>query len=94
MFQAKHQISDVVYNPATQAFEARVTFHTSDGQAVYGASYRAPLDTDFAIATKGILRDARRQAQQAGSLRSFFKPLVRGQIFRTLAPETETPWAA
>lgn len=76
MFRASHQISDVVYNPAEQAFEARVTFHTSDGRATYGARFHAPLDTEFDKAAQGILADARRQSRHGGSLRAFLKPVV------------------
>ena len=87
MFQAKHQISDVIYNPTERAFEARVTFHTSDGRAVYAASYPAGLEVSFDDAAKGLLADARRQAREGGSLRSYFKPLTRKARLYTLRPQ-------
>lgn len=76
MFQARHQISDVIYNPAERAYEARVTFHTSDGRAVYAASYPAGLDVEFAEVTRGLLRNAREQARDGASLKAYFKPLT------------------
>lgn len=88
MFQARHQVSDVVYNPAEQAFEARVTFHMSDGRAVYGARFQAGLDTDFAEVTRGILEDARKQARNKSALRAYFKPLVHARPTPRVVVET------
>lgn len=78
MLRNRHQsgpeLSRVTYNPATQAFEAVVTFHNSDGRMTYAASFEASLDTSFEAATEGLIRDARAQARKEGALGSHIRP--------------------
>ncbi|MWD27905.1 hypothetical protein E0K89_010510 [Aquicoccus sp. SCR17] len=80
--QAGPELSRVTYNPATQAFEAVVTFHNSDGRMTYAASLAAPLDMSFEEAAEGLIRDARAQARKANALGSRFRS--RGSLIEML----------
>ena len=44
------ELSDVIYNAATQSFEARVTVHDRTGARSYACAIDAPITMEFADA--------------------------------------------
>ena len=55
------QLNDVIYNAATQSFEALVTVHDASGQQRYACAIDAPIDMEFRDAAKGLSRQALRR---------------------------------
>ena len=82
MAHPKHRISDVIYNAATQSFEARVTLFEATGAATYAASYHAPLDTAYAEASAALVRNAQDQARTRAGLVMTMRPLYKGAMLR------------
>jgi len=63
------QISDVIYNAATQTFDALVTVKDTTGTVKYPCSIEAPITLPFAEAAKGLKQQAvRRHSQPAGGI--------------------------
>ncbi|WP_238364857.1 hypothetical protein [Mesobacterium pallidum] len=82
------QISKVIYNPANRCFEALVTLHLGTTRARYATRLRAPIDTPFAEASRGLIAHAIRQAERGMGMRATFRPL------RPQAQPAELPHAA
>lgn len=55
------QLSDVIYNAATQSFEALVTLHDDQGARSYACAIDAPIDMTFEDATAGLTTQAKRR---------------------------------
>ncbi|MEM6372066.1 MAG: orotidine 5-phosphate decarboxylase [Pseudomonadota bacterium] len=55
------QISDVIYNAATQSFEALVRVHDATGTRRYACAIDAPIDMPFKEAARGLSRQALRR---------------------------------
>lgn len=70
----KTELSDVIYNPAAQAFEARVTLHTLSGAQTYACAIEAPITTSFEDAAKGLTTQALRKHGAPRGLRSWIGP--------------------
>ena len=61
------ELTQVIYNAATQAFEARATVHDKDGARSYACAIEAPIDMDFDRASEGLQMQAlRRHAGRTG----------------------------
>lgn len=68
------ELSDVIYNPAAQAFEARVTLHTDSGAQSYACAIEAPITTSFEDAAEGLAKQALRKHGAPRGLRSWVEP--------------------
>jgi len=55
------QLSDVIYNAASQSFEALVTVHDQRGARSYGCAINAPIDMTFEDAAAGLATQAMRR---------------------------------
>ena len=55
------ELSDVIYNAATQSFEARVTVHDRTGARSYACAIDAPITMEFADAADGLVTQALRR---------------------------------
>ena len=55
------QLSDVIYNAATQSFEALVTVHDQNGARSYACAIDAPITMEFKDAANGLARQAIRR---------------------------------
>ena len=72
-----HQISDVIYNAASQQFEALVTIHGDDQSHRYPCAIDAPISMPFEAAASALSRQAARLHESATGLRSAFPVKVR-----------------
>lgn len=59
------ELTNVIYNPATQAFEARAVVHDPERTQSYACSVSAPITTDFAMASAELVAQAK--ARHAGN---------------------------
>ena len=64
------QITDITYNPASRAFEARVSLTQGGEVFTYPCSLRAPMDMDSALATRKLIELGKRKHAR------MIKPLV------------------
>ncbi len=64
------QLNDVMYNPATQSFEALVTVHDGDVARKYACAINAPISTSFEDAVTGLKRQAERRHLHRGGMLS------------------------
>ncbi len=55
------QLSDVIYNAATQSFEALVTLHDKHGTCTYACTVNASIELDFEDAATALAEQARRR---------------------------------
>lgn len=55
------QLSDVIYNAATQSFEALVTVHDGDSARSYACAISAPITMEFDEAARGLATQAMRR---------------------------------
>ncbi|MEO9685315.1 MAG: orotidine 5-phosphate decarboxylase [Tateyamaria sp.] len=55
------QMNDVIYNAASQTFEALVTVHDAQGSRRYACAIDAPIDMDFELAATGLSTQALRR---------------------------------
>ncbi|WP_299298205.1 orotidine 5-phosphate decarboxylase [uncultured Tateyamaria sp.] len=55
------QLTDVIYNAATQTFEARVTVHDRKGAHSYACAIDAPITMEFEDAAAGLATQAMRR---------------------------------
>jgi hypothetical protein len=55
------QLTDVIYNAATQCFEALVTVHDGDRSCKYPCAINAPINMTFEDAAKGLETQAVRR---------------------------------
>ena len=72
------QLTDVIYNAATQSFEALVTVHDGDTSRKYPCAINAPIDMTFEDAAKGLTLQALRRDR------------ARTDTFSRLAPHMPT----
>ncbi|MEL7091146.1 MAG: orotidine 5-phosphate decarboxylase [Pseudomonadota bacterium] len=71
------QLSDVIYNAATQSFEALVTIHDANEVRSYDCAIEAPITMDFQQAAKGLTTQALRRHSR-GQAASVLKPAPHG----------------
>ncbi|WP_223424152.1 orotidine 5-phosphate decarboxylase [Tateyamaria pelophila] len=55
------QLSDVIYNAATQSFEALVTLHDNRGSRTYACAIDAPINMNFEDAAARLAAQAKRR---------------------------------
>ncbi|WP_136635886.1 hypothetical protein [Pseudooceanicola onchidii] len=55
------QINHVTYNPASRAFEARVTLRENGTEYTYPCALRGPLDMDSGVVTRKLAEMALRR---------------------------------
>lgn len=55
------QLSDVIYNAASQSFEALVTVHDQRGARSYACAINAPIEMTFEDAASGLATQAMRR---------------------------------
>ena len=70
----KTRIGEIQYNPATERFEALVTFEAETGTRRVAAKVSAPITAEFEQVAKGLLNDARRRLREPGALKSRLRP--------------------
>ncbi|MEO0939257.1 MAG: orotidine 5-phosphate decarboxylase [Pseudomonadota bacterium] len=70
MMNPSVQLSDVVYNAATQSFEARAIVHFETGVRIYPCAIDAPITMSFEDAAAGLSRQALRRHQSGRGLRA------------------------
>lgn len=58
------ELTNVIYNPSTQAFEARATVHDPARTHSYACSVGAPITTDYSDASAQLVAQAK--ARHAG----------------------------
>ena len=58
------QLTDVIYNAATQSFDALVTVHDSTGARSYACSIDAPITMEFDDAAQGLVTQAMRRHER------------------------------
>ena len=54
-------LSNIIYNPATQAFEGRAIVHDPDGMRSYACAVNAPITTDYSRASERLAAQALRR---------------------------------
>ncbi|MGC1495365.1 MAG: orotidine 5-phosphate decarboxylase [Sulfitobacter sp.] len=64
------QLTDVIYNAATQSFEALVTVHDNDVSRKYACAINAPITMSFQDAAKGLTTQALRRHNARGGVYS------------------------
>jgi len=83
------RVSDVMYNAATQSFEATVTFFENGTATRYACEVPAPITMSFRDATHRLIAQARRQQKTSGSLQArVFPSPPPASNRRTRAPAT------
>ncbi|WP_184565439.1 orotidine 5-phosphate decarboxylase [Sulfitobacter undariae] len=70
MTQPMIQISDVMYNAATQCFEAMVTVETTTRTAKYPCEIEAPITMSFEQAASGLKTQALRRHKSRNGMYS------------------------
>ncbi|MFK7874494.1 MAG: orotidine 5-phosphate decarboxylase [Paracoccaceae bacterium] len=70
MLNLKTELNDVIYNAATQAFEAKVTVHNGTATSSYACAIEAPISMSFKQAAKGLTKQALRKHGAPKGLRS------------------------
>ena len=80
----KTEMSNVIYNAAEQAFEARVTVYADGGAQSYACAIAAPITTSFEDAAKGLAKQALRKHGAPRGIRSWMTetPLSRMSAHR------------
>lgn len=68
--QHKIHISEVIYNAATQCFEALVSVDTGARATKYPCAIEAPISMSFEDATAGLMTQALRRHKKRSGLRS------------------------
>ena len=71
MQSLKTELSEVIYNAAEQAFEAKVTVHAQQGPVTYACAIPAPINTSFEDAAKILATEALRRHGGPVGLRSY-----------------------
>jgi len=85
------ELSDVIYNAASQAFEARVTVHSGANMRSYACAIDAPITMSFADAASGLAKQAlRRDRNRRGLGARIVAPAIAA---RRLARRTFDPFA-
>lgn len=77
MQQMQTELSNVIYNAAEQAFEAKVIIHEGDQTHSYACAIEAPITMSFEDASSGLAKQAMRKHGAPNGLRSLMtrKPL-------------------
>lgn len=79
MTQLKVELSDIRYDPASQEFEALVSFHEGHDVTRVPCALRLPIQTDYAAVAEALTRQARiRRRIQTDQLLSHFS--ARGTV--------------
>lgn len=73
----KTELTDVIYNAATQEFEARVTVHDGDKRVSYACALHAPITMSFEDAAAGLATQALRRHKVPSGLRSYLTHAMR-----------------
>lgn len=60
------ELSNVIYNPATQSFEALARVHDPEGSRSYACAIAAPITTEFPRASEGLATQALRRHGRIG----------------------------
>lgn len=69
MTQHPVELSNVIYNPATQSFEARAVVHDPKGARSYACAVSSPITTNFEEASARLNSEAlRRHGGQSSAL--------------------------
>ena len=55
------ELSNVIYNPATQAFEGRAVVHDPEGARSYACAVYSPITTDYSRAAERLTAQALRR---------------------------------
>ncbi|MEL7100304.1 MAG: orotidine 5-phosphate decarboxylase [Pseudomonadota bacterium] len=87
------QLSEVVYNAATQSFEARATVYAPEGARVYACAIDAPITMTFADAASGLSKQALRRHTARGGLRARIIAPARAVAARARARRRMDPFA-
>ncbi|KEJ90347.1 hypothetical protein [Sulfitobacter donghicola] len=74
MKQTKIQLNDVIYNAATQCFEALVTVSDDQRKKRYACAIEAPINMTFEQAAEGLKKQAMRKHVSGRSLFSQVLP--------------------
>ncbi|MEM6310117.1 MAG: hypothetical protein AAF754_08705 [Pseudomonadota bacterium] len=82
MKQLQTEISNVIYNAAEQAFEARVSVHDSVNSVSYACSIKAPINMSFERAAKGLTQQALRRHGAPKGVFSKIAPTQTGIVHR------------
>ncbi len=67
------QLTEVIYNAATQSFESLVTVHDGDRSRKYACAIAAPITMSFENAADGLARQALRRHKNNKDLYSEIK---------------------
>ncbi|GGE38083.1 hypothetical protein GCM10011360_27350 [Primorskyibacter flagellatus] len=87
------RIQNITYNPATRAFEARVTLRHADEDYTYPCALRAPIDTDSGIVARRLIEMAeRRHARDASEMRSRRPANLLSHVPAEIASATDMLW--
>ncbi len=70
MQKLQTELANVIYNAATQAFEAKVTVHDQTETCSYACELKAPIDLSFKRAASGLIEQALRKHGAPSGLRS------------------------
>lgn len=70
----KTELTDVIYNAAEQAFEAKVTVHGAAQAQTYACAVNAPITMSFEEAAAGLARQALSKHGCPHGLRSWTAP--------------------
>lgn len=73
------QLTDVIYNAASQSFEALVTVHSGKMSRKYPCAINAPISMSFEEAAKGLTKQALRRDHAAHAPNSQLRSHVPAQ---------------
>lgn len=81
------ELTDVIYNAAEQAFEAKVTLHDGTDSHSYACAIEAPITMSFEDAAKGLTTQALRKHGAPVGLRSTTRRNPIRLVTRMLRPK-------
>ncbi len=82
----KTELTEVIYDAAAQAFQAKVTVHHGGMPVTYACAITAPITMSFQDAARGLAKQALRKHGAPTGLRSFISQVVTRPAMRT-SPE-------
>lgn len=87
------QIKTVTYNPASRAFEARVTLREAGREYTYPCALRAPLDMDSGVVHRRLAEMAeRRHARDHRPMHSTRPDNILAHVPAEIASATDALW--
>ena len=87
------QIRNITYNPASRAFEARVTLKDDGLEYTYPCALRAPLDMDSGVVSRRLAEMAeRRHARAHRPMHSHRPENILAHVPAEIASATEALW--